>query len=106
MQANIYNTQESVPNIQLERTRGSGVGGPLPLTNASQPSSFDSFQLYSYTANSNEDNNDNNNDKNNNNSEFIRSVKPNSKSKLFGKIVIHTLFKLNINDDYNTFITE
>ncbi|CAH8484565.1 unnamed protein product [Schistosoma bovis] len=69
MQANIYNTQESVPNIQLERTRGSGVGGPLPLTNASQPSSFDSFQLYSYTANSNEDNNDNNNDKNNNNNQ-------------------------------------
>ncbi|CAH8436980.1 unnamed protein product [Schistosoma guineensis] len=69
MQANIYNTQESVPNIQLERTRGSGVGGPLPLTNASQPSSFDSFQLYSYTANSNEDNNDNNNDNNNNNNQ-------------------------------------
>uniref|UniRef100_A0A094ZKH9 Centriolin n=1 Tax=Schistosoma haematobium TaxID=6185 RepID=A0A094ZKH9_SCHHA len=67
MQANIHNTQDSVPNIQLERTRGSGVGGPLPLTNASQPSSFDSFQLYSYTANSNEDNNNNNNDNNNNN---------------------------------------
>ncbi|CAH8437093.1 unnamed protein product [Schistosoma rodhaini] len=74
VQANIYNTQESVPNIQLERTRGSGVGGPLPLKNASQPSSFDSFQLYSYTGNSNENNNDNNNNnQSSENSSFQKS---------------------------------
>ncbi|CAH8437327.1 unnamed protein product [Schistosoma turkestanicum] len=63
---------ENVPNIQPGCIRGSGVGGPLPLTHNSKPSSFDLPLSHSYTQNIHENNHHNNN-RTSENSHFQKS---------------------------------